>query len=181
MKSPTIINFMGAPGVGKTTLAQQISQQTGIYFFQREVLMDNIFGNERDTLRYKQIADHITKSMYELATCNAKTGISCITEGTLKPVIQGNRTEFLDAMLEASTKHNFNVAVVYCTAPAESILAHLKQRAAPRDEQKYNAGWQEFLKTFINVPGPTLYEHLRIDTTLPVDINIEKIIEYLKR
>lgn len=186
MTKPTIINFMGAPGVGKTTLAERVSQETGIYFFQRELILDSIFGNERDTEAYNKLAGPITKSMYELATHNAKIGVSSMTEAPLKPAIQGQRAGFLDAMLEASKQHDFNVANVYCTAPADTVLAYLKKRGSPRDEQKYDpaneqTGWPWFLKTFIDVPGPTQYEHLRIDTTLPVDFNVQSIIEYLKR
>ncbi len=58
-----IINFMGAPGVGKTTLAERVSRETSIYFFQREAVLDSIFGNERDTPAYNQLAGPITKAM----------------------------------------------------------------------------------------------------------------------
>ena len=186
MTKPTIVNFMGAPGAGKTTLAERISQETGMYFFQIEAFLDSIFGTERDTPAYNQLAGPITKAMYEVAVINAKLGVSSITEAPLKPAIQGERAGFLDTMIEAGKQHDFNVAVIYCTAPADTVLAYLKQRGAARDEPKYDptnteTGWPWFLKTFIDVPGPTLYEHLRVDTTLSVDRNVKNILEYLQR
>lgn len=59
---PQLINFMGAPGVGKTTLARRLSQEQGIYFFEREVVLNSIFADERDTPRYNEWAGKITKS-----------------------------------------------------------------------------------------------------------------------
>lgn len=181
-----IINFMGAPGVGKTTLAEQVSRETGIYFFQREAVLDSIFGTERDTPAYNHLAGSITKAMYELATVNARLGVSSITEAPMKPAIQGQRAGFLDTMLEAGKQHGFKVAAIYCTAPADTVLAYLQQRGAARDEPKYDphnqeTGWPWFLKTFIDVPGPTLYEHLRVDTTTPVNENVKQILTYLHR
>lgn len=176
---------MGAPGVGKTTLAERVSTETGIYFFQREIVLDCIFGDERDTEHYNSHAGAITKSTFELGIHNARRGISSIVEAPMKPAIQGQRAGFIDSVLEAAAQGNFGVSLVYCVAPAETVLDYLHQRGEARDEQKYDpdnqeTGWPWFLKTFINVSGPTQYEHLRIDTRQPADENVTRIVSHLR-
>ena len=181
-----IINFMGAPGVGKTTLAKELTKQHPEYrFFERENLLDTLFGDERDTPRYNALAGYITKFNWEMATEVARQGVSLIVEAPMKPAIQGKTASFIDSALEAAAKDGFGVSLIYCVAPAQTVLSYLKTRGSPRDEQKYDptneeTGWPWFLKTFIDVPGPT-YEHLRIDTTKSVDENVGKIVEYLQR
>ncbi len=179
-----LISFVGAPGVGKTTLARRLSQEKGIYFFEREVVLDAIFGDERDTPRYNEWAGHITKSTWIVGVDNARRGVSSIVEAPMKPAIQGGRAGFIDSALEAAAKDGFGLSLIYCTAPTETVLAYLKQRGALRDEPKYNSqnqetGWPWFLKTFIDVPGPTQYEHLRVDTRFPVEENLQKIVSYI--
>ncbi len=186
MTKSMIVNFCGAPGVGKTILAEKLAQETGFYFIQRETILDVFFGNERDTPRYNAMSGPISKLVYEAAAINAKFGVSSITESPLKPAIQGQKAGFIDTMLEAAKKDDFNVALIYCTAPADAVWDYLHARGSPRDEQKYDlanteTGWPWFLKTFIDVAGPTQYEHLRVDTQLPADVNVGKIVEYLKR
>ncbi len=187
MTKAQIVNFMGAPGVGKTVLAKKLSAQQPEYrFFEREVLLDILFEQERDTPRYNALAGYITKFNFDIATECAKQGISVVVEAPMKPAIQGKPASFIDAALAAAAKDGFGVSLIYCVAPAETVLAYLKQRGAPRDEPKYDqinteTGWPWFLKTFIDVPGPIQYEHLRVDTTRPVDENLGRIVEYLHR
>ncbi len=175
---------MGAPGVGKTTLAERVSAETGIYFFQREIVLDCIFGDERDTEHYNSHAGAITKSTFELGIYNAQRGISSIVEAPMKPAIQGNRAGFIDNALEMARVHRFDMKLIYCTAPADVLMAHMKERGSPRDESKYLPGdqpgqWDWYVKQFIDVPGPVLYEHLKVDTKLPLEQNVKRILDYL--
>lgn len=147
--------------------------------------MNCIFGDERNTDHYNSHAGAITKSTFDLGIYNAQNGISSIVEGPMTPAIQGQRTGFIDSTLEAAAQGNFGVSLIYCVAPARIVWDRLHQRGEARDVQKYDlenkeTGWPWFLKTFIDVSGPTQYEHLRVDTSQPVDENLVKIVHYIQ-
>lgn len=174
-----LINFLGAPGIGKTYLARKLSQKAGIYFFDRDIMYNEIFGDDRQSKHYKSINSPLTKSIWLLAIENAKKGVSNLIESPMTQAIQGKPASFIDDALEAAQQDDFLVTLIYCIAPEEVILANIKKRGYPRDEPKYK-NWDEFAKTFINVPGP-VYEHLKIDTTDPIKQNLETITNYLSR
>jgi len=170
---------MGAPGVGKSYLARKVSQRRGIFFFDRDVVMDNIFGDDRESSNYRTWTGPITKSSWELAMYNGRNGASTIMESPMTGCIQGKPAGFIDAALEDASKNGYKVSLIHCVAPEDVIKERLISRGLPRDEPKYEA-WEKFVSTFVDVPGPE-YEHLKIDTSNPTLINLVRILEFLKR
>ena len=169
-----LISFFGAPGVGKTTLAERLSKETGFYFFDRDILLKCIYGDERDTPRYNDMAGALTKSSWESAIYNAKNGASNIIESPMRPALQGKRASFFDDALKES-QGNFKLSLIYCVAPSEVVLEHMKSRGASRDLPKYD-NWEAFENEWLNVPGPIAdYEHIRVDTSRPIEYNLAKI------
>lgn len=177
-----LISFIGAPGVGKSTLAEQLSEKEGIYFLDRDLFYNKIFGNNRDSKEpreYKVLNEPLTRAVWSLALSNVKRGVSNILESPLTGVIQGKKDSFIDDVLIDASKYNFNLSLIYCVAQEEIILSNLKKRGLHRDNFKYD-NWEIFVKTFIDVPGP-IYNHLVINTTNPIKQNLERIISYLDK
>jgi predicted kinase len=172
-----LINFMGAPGVGKSYLARKLSEKAGIYFFDRDIMYDEIFSDNRGLEGERKMNESLTKSVWVLAIENAKRGIPNIIESPMTQAIQGKSSSFIDNAFEVAKEYNFKVSLIYCIAPEEVILTNLERRGCPRDKPKYE-NWQYFVQTFLNVPGP-IYKHLRADTTNPTKENLESILAYL--
>jgi adenylate kinase family enzyme len=170
----SLINIMGSPGVGKTYLSTRLSEKSGIYFFDREIMLDEIFGDDRESDNYRAQVGGLTRSTWALAIDNAHRGISSILESPMTDVIQGKKGSFIERALAESRGGCFNLLLVYCVAPESVVMERLKSRGAVRDLPKYEA-WEKFVKTFIDVPGPT-YDYLRIDMTEPVERNIERVM-----
>ncbi len=179
-QTPNLVSFIGAPAVGKTALAQGLAGQEGIFFFNRDVMLDHIFGNDRESEQYRALTGPLTKSTWELAIYNtALLRTSIILESPMTAVTQGKPGSFIDTALEAAGAYRFRVSLIYCVAPADIVLARMKERGSPRDEPKYG-NWAAFVRDFIDVPGPT-YEHLKIDTTNAEEGNLTRISTYLRR
>ena len=170
---------MGAPGVGKTHLVTRLSQQEGIFFFDRDMLYDGVFKDDRESPEYRQWTGPMTAVTWNIARDNARRGVSTILESPMAGVIQGNSGGFIDETLADAGAHDYNLTLIYCVAPGEVIRGQLESRGLSRDAPKYET-WEEFLATFVNVPGPK-YEHLKIDTTQPVERNLDNIMTYFHR
>lgn len=174
-----IISFFGAPGVGKTTLANELSRQTGYYFFDRDILLDAVFKDDRESELYKNWAGKMTKSTWDLANYNARNGASSILESPMLPALQGKDASFFSDTIKAGKEQGFSLDLIYCVAPSEVVLEYMKARGAARDEPKY-ADWKAFEDQWLNVPGPKDdYKHLRVDTSLPIDDNLQRIFDYV--
>jgi len=174
-----LISLIGAPGVGKTYLAERIAQKEGIFFYDRDLQFDNIFGNDRESDHYRQWTGILTKSAWQLAMANARNGDSTILESPMTSCIQGKPAGFIDEALEDAGKNGYQISLIYCIAPEEVIKKQLMLRGLPRDLPKYDS-WDNFFATFINVPGPN-YNHLKIDTTKNQKENLKMVSKFLRR
>jgi|FLOH01.1.fsa_nt_gi hypothetical protein len=177
-----IISFFGAPGVGKTHLIEQVSPATGIFYFDREVILDSIFKDDRESANYRSLTGPITAATWNIAMRNAQIGASTILESPMTPTLQGKPSSFIDDALKLAEQQNgIQVKLIYCVAPENQLMINLKKRGLKRDEPKYS-DWNRYVEMFVNVPGPTgLYEHLRIDTTRSTQENVKTILNYLQK
>jgi hypothetical protein len=142
-------------------------------------MYDELFGDKRGLEEENKMNEPLTRSMWALAIDNAKHGISNIIESPMTSAIQGKSAGFIDDALKKAKDGNFKLSLIYCVASAEVVLTNLKKRNCPRDLPKYDY-WQNFVQAFIDVPGPT-YEHLRIDSSEPIEKNLELITHYLSK
>ncbi|MBI2662864.1 ATP-binding protein [Candidatus Woesearchaeota archaeon] len=173
----SLISIIGPPGVGKSTIAHILSKEKGIYFFDRDILLNNVFGHDRDSPFYRSLKYNLKKFYWQLATQNAINGISNIIESPMTKATQGKKDEFIDNTIKEAEIDGFLFKLIYCTAPEEIILSNLKSRNLDRDIPKYEH-WDQFVTNVINVPGPS-YEHLKIDTSKPLEESINKIFKYI--
>jgi predicted kinase len=142
-----LIVFMGAPGVGKTHLIKGLQNKNGIYFFDRDLMYDAIFSDDRESDAYKTINGPITKSIWDLAIANARNGASSILESPMTPAIRGEPASFIDDVLKAAQESDFRMSLIYCVAPEEVVLARLQERGLPEISQN-------------TITGKVLFKHL---------------------
>jgi len=126
-----IIGFAGAPGVGKTYLAEKLSKKLGIYFLKREILLDAVFGTDRESEYYRHLTGPLTESTWAIAIENAKRGCSSILESPMTEVIRGEKAPYFERNLSASKLYGFDLLLVYCGAPGAAVLKNLKKRGSP--------------------------------------------------
>ena len=174
-----LVSFMGAPGVGKSYLIDKVQEKEGIFFYDRDLVMDGIFGDDRESDHYRRWTGPLTKSTWQLAMANARSGASTILESPMTGCIQGKPAGFIDDALKDAQEHDYKVSLIYCVAPENVIKERLISRGLPRDHPKYEA-WQKFVDTFVDVPGPEYY-HLIIDTTDNPQENLKAISDFLRR
>jgi hypothetical protein len=172
------MNFVllyGPPGVGKLTVARQLSRRTGFRLFDNHVSIDAVrhvfdFGDEP----FWPLNERFRLDIYEAA---AKYGVSLIT--TLAYVYPDD-TDFVETILKSIESHAGRVALVHLTCQpsvlegritSESRLFTSKVKSV--EVARIDMEQKDY---FTSVPGR---DSLRIDNTdLPPETTAQQIAEH---
>jgi predicted kinase len=162
-----IILICGLPGTGKTFLSNKLSQYVNATVLSTDKLRKELFGKPTYTAWERAL---IYDVLFLLAKYLHSSGINCILDGTFN--MEKSRSE----VKELLNLTNDQIHIIECICPEDMIITRLLLR---KDDYS-DANVSIYLK-MKKIYEPVRQKHISINTTKPIDKNIEKILKYIYR
>lgn len=162
-----IIVICGLPGTGKTFLSNKLSSYVNATVLSTDKLRKELFGKPTYTAWERAL---IYDVLFLLAKYLHSSGISCILDGTFN--MEKSRSEVKELL---NLTHD-QIHIIECICPEDMIITRLLLR---KDDYS-DANVSIYLK-MKKIYEPVRQKHISINTTKPIDKNIEKIIKYIYR
>lgn len=179
---PWLVMVCGLVGVGKTTIARQISQNLEATYLSTDQTGYLLFGAERryDEAYYKRVYDHMMQEISRALRC----GGSIVLDGTFLKT--ETRERFFDAF-----QQNASLWTIYVTCAEEIVKARLERRAhdalltrgySEAHFEVYQVMKQKLLQgRDYSVPRGERVSLITIDTTTqPWSIVEKRVVQHLK-
>ncbi|MBI2670081.1 MAG: AAA family ATPase [Candidatus Yanofskybacteria bacterium] len=189
---PVLIVFLGVQLSGKTTLAQTVSQETGIPFINLDQVRKELFGPvlsgpkdwqnaEKETIENAKTAQGYER-LFTIMGNSAKQGKSLIVEmpSLTKKWGLGTREDQLKQIVELSSA---KLKIIWCYI-ANNEESEVKKRSDERLEDIQAApirpeDYYMFKARYARCGGRPALEHLAIDTSQPQEVCLAQIRKYL--
>lgn len=185
---PKLIAVAGPPAVGKTELAKGLARRIACAYFRRGYTILDVFDEfeapvERTVasappLDYARRADIAFEIFYRYAEENLGLGNTVILDTPFNNIKRGMHDERLDGIV---ARYNPDFRLYICTAPDEVIKERMATREGgkprPSDEAKL-ADWERYA-TRMHRMGEVQYPYILLNTTKPVEENVERMLEEL--
>jgi predicted kinase len=160
-----IIVICGLPGTGKTFLSSKLSTHVNATLLSTDKVRKELF--EKPTYSAWERA-LIYDVLFLLAKYLHSSGINCILDGTFNT--EKSRTE----VKEFLNLTNDQIHIIECICPEDMIITRLLLR---KDDYS-DANVSIYLK-MKKIYEPVRQKHISINTTKPIDKNLEKILHYI--
>jgi predicted kinase len=162
-----IIIICGLPGTGKTFLSNKLSQYVNATVLSTDKLRKELFGKPTYAPWERAL---IYDVLFLLAKYLHSSGINCILDGTFN--MEKSRSEVKELLNLTSDQ----IHIIECICPEDMIITRLLLR---KDDYS-DANVSIYLK-MKKIYEPVRQKHISINTTKPIDKNIEKILQYIYR
>ncbi len=173
-----LILISGRPGVGKSTLAQEIAKTLRVTLLDKDDIDEPFSPNDRGPNYNENIKPKVHEVLLNLAQTNLKLGNSVILDSPWTHnliVMPGLQDKIARLAKETGAK----LCVIECDLNAEQIIPRMKARGLKRDEPKYTAaGFARFVE-FHQFGKVNPLPHCRIDMTSSKEQCLEAALKYL--
>ena len=162
-----IILFCGLPGVGKSTLARSVACRTGASILSSDKI-------RKELIRYPTYTRTEGRLVYDVLMLLTKyltaAGIDCILDATFNR--ERSRMEVENKLLS----NNVQLYVIECNCPEEIVLERLRNRKNDFSDADYSV-----YSKMKGIYEPVQGKHLDIDTSLPYEVNLQKVLSYVSK
>lgn len=202
---PTLILGAGIAASGKTTFFRELAKYVyDAFLIDKDTVKEAFllkpailpgFGTE-PMLNYKLSGSAISDSsvyyhknvklqsyrlLLELAKDNLAVGKHPILDAPyVKELRNGYLSEIIAPFFEGITPR---IKIIFCYAPEEVIKQRMKERGMKRDQAKLvsEESWKTFLvEQPIMPPELESIDHIKVDTTLPLEERLKTALDYLR-
>jgi predicted kinase len=161
---PIILLFCGLPGVGKTTLARSVASRIGASVLSSDKI-------RKELIRYPTYTRVEGRLIYDVLMLLTKyltaAGIDCILDATFNR--ERSRKE-----VKRLCSNDVQLYMIECTCTENVILERLRNRKNNFSDADYSV-----YSKMKSIYEPVQESHLVIDTSLPSDVNVQKILSYV--
>lgn len=162
-----IILFCGLPGVGKSTLARSVACRTGASILSSDKI-------RKELIRYPTYSRTEGRLVYDVLMLLTKyltaAGIDCILDATF------NRERSRMEVENKLGSNNVQLYVIECNCPEEIVLERLRNRKNDFSDADYSV-----YSKMKGIYEPVQGKHLDIDTSLPYEVNLQKVLSYVSK
>lgn len=186
LEIPTLILGGGIAGSGKTTFFKELVKRVSDSFILYKDTINDAFLTTLSGPTIQRGSDYYHKyvkfqsyqTMLELARDNLALGKHPLLEGNYTKEICSDKLD--DMVLPFFEEIHYKMKLIFCYADEEVIKARISKRGLDRDIDKLK-DWQGFLREQPILPQELKkYNHVKIDTDIPLEDNIRKAMGYLK-
>jgi len=190
LSRPTLILGCGVPGTGKTTLLTEITAKVSdTVWIEKDLINEafmcdkqgvSIFGGITSDYYHESVKIQSYDYMLRIALANIRLGKNPIVEGNYNKQIRTGY--FDDVVFPMFSSKKYAIKIVYCHTNEELVFQRITNRKALRDNDKTT---NEEARISFFKDQPILpkelekYEHVKIDTSGPLDYCVEMAISYL--
>jgi predicted kinase len=176
IESPVFFATLGFPGSGKTHFSKLFSQEFGIVHINSDRVRADLFG---DKPKHSREENQMVFRMMDLfAEEVLKSGHSVIYDAN------STKLEFRVRYQELARRYNAAYVLLYFQTPVETALGRISDRSKekPEEEQKYYKDLEPHVLHDIRAEEepPTTEPFVIIDGTKPYEMEVSKIVDYLK-
>lgn len=198
---PTLILLAGVSASGKTTLSRELARNVyDVARIDKDTIAEAFLATHDDSdtgihayrfsgpslpREHEHYQNHVRFQSYHAMLTLARD----LLEDGKQPLLDGNYTKeirhgYIDEIVSSffeGIPHRRKL--IFCHADEETIRRRLMERGSPRDTAKVGSeeAWRMFLEEEPILPSELEgYDHVKIDTTKPLDENVLLSIEYLK-
>lgn len=160
-----IVLICGLPGTGKTFLSNKLSQYINSTVLSTDKIRKELIQKPTYTPWERAL---IYDVLFLLAKYLHSSGINCILDGTFN--MEKSRREIKD-LLNLSNEQFF---IIECICPEDLIITRLLLR-----KDDYSDATVSIYLKMKKIYEPVKQKHMSINTSRPIDKNIDRILRYI--
>lgn len=170
-----IVMVCGLPLTGKSTIGKKLKRRLAVPFVDIDVVRHKLFQQPQAEMR--PIEDHFQMRtsyghLFLLAYRLIKKGHSCIITATF------SRELYHEGIRVLSEATNTPIKAIYCWAPDEVIKQRIGLREERQDSFSTCRTFKHYKSDVDRYQCPP-FEMLRVDTSQPLEENIQEIIRFV--
>ena len=162
-----IVLFCGLPGTGKTFLSNKLSKYINSSVLSTDKIRKELIQKPTYTPWERAL---IYDVLFLLAKYLHSSGINCILDGTFN--MEKSRREIKDLL----NLPNNQFYIIECICPEDLIITRLLLR-----QDDYSDATVSIYLKMKKIYEPVKQKHISINTSKPLDKNIDKILRYIYR
>jgi predicted kinase len=174
-KPHRLVLIMGAPAVGKTTIAKLILEQMCGVYLDNNFFADPFSKDSRKDTDYLAVRSRLYEAIYRVALENLAVKNSVLLD--MPHVIQSRDKSWKNHISKMSKITGAKLRVLRCVCSADTLRTRMIARGEPRDRWKIK-NWELFLQQEpIKFKVP--FRFLDINTEQNLTGNVSKAMQYI--
>jgi len=172
-----LILVSGPPGIGKSTLANELSKNISLCILDKDCIDEPFSPNDRGEVYTKEIEPKTLQSLLNLAEKNIRN-INVLLDAPWTHIIIDN-PKWEQKIIQLCEQTNSSLKIIEMFLDENSLKVRISTRGLSRDQNKLSGyGWLDFVKRD-KVQCRIPMDHLAVDASVPIEKYINNVISYI--